>query len=157
MNTKYDPVKLLQDNQVIQIPPTGFSMYPFINPNQKDQVVLEPIGDIKLKRGDVVLYRRHKAPGTKVLDNRLILHRIYTVKNNDYYMVGDNQKEIEGPIKSSDIYGIMTGIVKNGKTISTSSFSYLVKAKTWLILRPMRPVISKTIVGIKSFLIKKDR
>lgn len=44
-----------------------------------------------------------------------MLHRIHHIKNGKYYMVGDNQTEIEGPLEPEQIKGKMTAFIKNGK------------------------------------------
>ena len=144
MVQRQDIEKLLQDGNTIQIKPQGYSMYPVLVPG-RDEAVIEPIGDRKLRRGDVVLYRRDP----QVTGGILVLHRLWKCKQDGYYMVGDNQKEIEGPLRAGQIKGIMVGLVRKGKYISAKNVFYCIATRGWLLLRPVRPGISKFFAGIK--------
>jgi hypothetical protein len=64
-------------------------------------------------------------------------------------MVGDNQTEIEGPIKPEQIKGKLIAFVRKGKHITERNPGYRLAARTWLILRPFRPFISNVIHQIK--------
>lgn len=139
-NEKINIEDVLASGKTIQIKPIGYSMYPLLVPD-RDEVIISPIVNRQLKRGDVVLYRRE--------GSILVWHRIWKVKKDGYYMVGDNQKEIEGPLKEQQIKGIMTEIIRNGRRISASNSLYIILSHIWLCLRPVRPVISKTVAGIK--------
>lgn len=143
MNMKIDIEKVLKTGQAIQIKPIGFSMYPLIVQG-RDEVIIEPVDSSvvgSLKRNDVVLYRRD--------NGRLVLHRIYKVKNKRFYMVGDNQMEIEGPLYEYQIKGIMVAVIRNGRMISTDNFVYVLYSRVWLRLRPLRGTIGKIIHNIK--------
>ena len=112
-----DLEKLLEQGKRLRIKPRGYSMYPLIVPG-RDEVFVERVSPESLRRGDVVLYRRRD-------ENILVLHRIWKRKGDAFFLVGDNQKEIEGPLESSQIKGKMTGILRNGHEISTSNVIYL--------------------------------
>ena len=79
-------IRTLKEND-IKIKPKGYSMYPLFVPG-RDYAVITHIEPDKLKKGDVVLYRRHDNTGI------LVLHRICRIDKNGFYMVGDNQSEI---------------------------------------------------------------
>ncbi len=149
MQTRMDIEKILQDGKSICIKPQGYSMYPVFVPG-RDEAVIEPVEVEKLKRGDVVLYRRGKEWGAEIL----VMHRIWKVKAEGIYLVGDNQKEIEGPLSSEQIRGIMTGMNRKGKYISAKNPWYCFCTTIWLWLRPLRPAISKTIAFVKRLLKK---
>lgn len=141
-----DIEKLLREENYIQIRPQGYSMYPILVP-AKDEVVVAPVkAHTPLKRNDVVLYRRLKENGEKDI---LVLHRIWKINEQGIYLVGDNQAEIEGPLKREQMLGIMVRLIRNGKDIETSNLMYRMLTGTWLWLRPMRPVISKIAAKIK--------
>lgn len=112
-------------------------MYPLIVPG-RDEVYVEQVLPETLRRGDVVLYRR-------VEGNILVLHRIWKKERDTFFLVGDNQKEIEGPLADSQIKGKMTGILRNGHEISTANVIYRLYSRVWLWLRPCRPQISRMI------------
>ena len=96
---KINAEELLSQNKCIQLHPIGYSMYPLIVP-ERDEVIISPLGNHRIRRGDVLLYRRKTG--------KLVLHRVYKIKGTKIYFVGDNQSEIEGPISLMQIYGIMT-------------------------------------------------
>lgn len=121
--------KLLSEGNTIQIKPRGYSMYPMFVPD-RDEALIKKADIDNIKRGDVVLYRRK--------GSILVLHRVYKKKNGMFYMVGDNQTQVEGPLKSEQVIGILTGFKRNGKYISTNSFFYKTTAWIWLLLRPVR-------------------
>lgn len=144
-----DIEKLLKEGNSIQFKPQGYSMYPVLVPG-RDSVVVSPIEEgQKLKRGQVVLYRRYKENGEKDI---LVLHRICKVNEQGIYLVGDNQKEVEGPLQFSQMLGIATTIYRNGKEISTENGMYRLLTGIWLFLRPVRPFISKVVAGCKKML-----
>lgn len=145
MQERIDIEKLLREGKNICIKPQGYSMYPVLVPG-RDEAIIEPVKGKKLRRGDVVLYRRDiSAVGGEIL----VLHRIWKVNTEGYYMVGDNQKEIEGPLRAEQIKGIMVGMNRKGKYIPVNNLLYMCLTGIWLWFRPVRPVISKTVAGIK--------
>ena len=131
--------ELLLQGKTVQLKPIGSSMCPLIAPN-RDEVVIAPLEYRKPGRGDVVLYRRE--------GSILVLHRIWKHKKDGYYMVGDNQCEIEGPLSYEQIKGIMVAVIRKGKRISVKNLWYRLGAGLWLWLRPLRPVVSRIVWGI---------
>ena len=88
--------QLLRDGNTIKIKPQGYSMYPLFFPG-RDEAVIEPVDPAALRRGDVALYRRR--------ESILVLHRIWKIRGQSFYMVGDNQTEIEGPLEADQFLG----------------------------------------------------
>jgi len=150
-SNRQDIEQLLAQENSIQIKPQGYSMYPVLVPG-RDEAVIEPIADAKLKRGDVVLYRRVAEDSGRIL----VLHRIWKVKSEGIYLVGDNQKEIEGPLMRSQMKGIMAGMYRKGKYISVQNPWYRFLTCGWLLLRPIRPYISGLAARIKRIFTRKE-
>lgn len=148
---KQDIEQLLRDGNTIRLKPQGYSMYPVFVPG-RDEAIIEPIADRKLKRGDVVLYRRD--PDVEY-GGILVLHRIYKSTNEGLFLVGDNQKDIEGPLRRDQMKGLVIAMVRNGKTVSVKNVCYRFLTGVWLWLRPFRPVISKVAASIKRVCKKK--
>lgn len=123
---------MLKSGQTIQLFPEGYSMYPLLVPG-RDEVILSPLSERDTRRGDVVLYRRSSGI--------LVLHRICRCKKDGYYMVGDNQVQIEGPIRQEQLIGMMTGFVRRGKLVSVSDVRYRILSRIWLMMRPVRRCI----------------
>lgn len=138
--------EVLKAGNTVQIKPQGYSMYPVFVPG-RDEAVIAPFSEGTLRRGNVALYRRD--------GSILVLHRVCRVARDGYYFVGDNQKEIEGPIRPDQVRGVMTAVVRKGKRISVTRADYRILTGFWLWLRPVRPVISKTVAGLKRMLKRK--
>lgn len=126
---KYAVEDLLRRGETIQISPEGYSMYPMFVPG-RDKAVLKQADIVRLKRGDVVLYRR---PGSI-----LVLHRLCRCTEEGFYMVGDNQVEVEGPLPGEQIIGVLTAFVHKGHHVSVRNPVYVACAGIWLFLRPVR-------------------
>ena len=135
--------QLLVDGKTIKIKPQGYSMYPLFVPG-RDEACIERTDFSSLKRGDVILYRRDKSI--------LVLHRIWKITNNSFYMVGDNQTEIEGPLRADQVRGKLTAFVHNGKFVNVKNPIYRFTSSLWLFLRPLRPCFWK----LMSFLRKRQ-
>lgn len=129
-----DLEKLLVQGSTIQIKPQGFSMYPLFVPG-RDEARIEAVDTSILKRGDVVLYRRDQSI--------LVLHRICKVQGNNFFMVGDNQTEIEGPLRADQIRGKLVSFVRNGHDIDVCNPVYRFLSGFWLLMRPARPLVWK--------------
>ena len=125
-----DIEQLLAEGKTIKIKPQGYSMYPLFVPG-RDEACIERTDFSSLKRGDVILYRRDKSI--------LVLHRIWKITDNSLYMVGDNQTEIEGPLRADQVRGKLTGFVRNGKFVDVKNPIYRFLSGLWLFLRPLRP------------------
>lgn len=139
MSNEIDVVRLLEEGKTVQIKPKGYSMYPMFLPG-RDSAVLSKVNQNRLKRGDVVLYRR---------DNQsLVLHRIWKITKNDVFLVGDNQSSVEGPIKKSQIIGSLVFFLRRNKKISVHNPIYQLLSMGWLILRPFRDIIKSFVGGI---------
>lgn len=137
---KADIEQLLEQGQTIQIKPQGYSMYPMFVPG-RDEAIIEKADRERLRKGDVVLYRRD--------GGILVLHRICKIRKGAFYMVGDNQKEVEGPLRAEQLKGILTGFVRKGKLISVKNPVYLMASGLWLFLRPVRPAFAKSAAALK--------
>ncbi|MBR5177779.1 MAG: S26 family signal peptidase [Lachnospiraceae bacterium] len=140
MQEKTNLEKLLRAGTPVGFYPQGTSMYPTIVPG-RDNVIVEPLADTIPKRGDVLLFRRpDNAP---VYPGKLILHRVWKVKNDGIYMVGDNEKMVEGPLPIECFIGIMTELNRKGKKINVTGLFYRILTKSWLFIRPIRFVVAK--------------
>lgn len=137
---KADIEALLADGQRVQFPPRGWSMYPLIT-DGRDQVIVDPVEGHRLCRGDVALYRR---------DNGiLVLHRVWKVSSDGIWFVGDNQKTVEGPLQREQVLGVMTAVIRKGKTVCSTDIRYRFLSRLWLTARPLRPLLSHIAAVIK--------
>ena len=126
-----DIEQLLQDGNILKIRPQGYSMYPlFIS--GRDQALVQQVSLDSLRKNDVVLYRRDHSI--------LVLHRICRITRDGFYMVGDNQSEIEGPLRPDQVRGKLIGFIRKGREISVRNPLYRVLSSLWLLMLPVRPL-----------------
>lgn len=70
----------------------------------------------------------------------LVLHRVVKRKGGQFYMAGDNQTEVEGPVEADQIRGILTAFVRNGRRISVKNPVYVIWSGLWLMFLPVRGI-----------------
>ena len=99
----------------------GDSMQPFIHSGKDLLVIEKPQG--RLKKYDVPLYHRDSG--------QYVLHRILKVRENDYVICGDNRWQRETGITDRHILGVLTAIVRDGRTISVQDRAYLRRVHLW--------------------------
>lgn len=136
---------ILAEGRNLKLPLSGLSMSPLIV-GGRDEVLITSVLGKRLKRGDIVLYVR--------TDGTHILHRIHHVKNNRYFMLGDAHTWIEGPIEEADVLAVATAVIRKGKMIACSQYSYRIISSLWLLLRPLRPLILRIVKGLRGLLVK---
>ena len=104
--------ELLKQDKQVSLPIKGNSMAPFLI-NNRDCIYLERPKRV-LKKGDFVLYQR--------INGQYVTHRIIKIKGNEYYLAGDNQIVIEGPIYQKQILGIVTKVKRKEKWLKAGDF-----------------------------------
>ena len=125
--------EMIEQNTDVSIVISGNSMSPFLV-NQRDVIYLSKINR-KLKKGDLVLYQR--------LSVQYVVHRIVKVKKSGYYLAGDNQIAIEGPILDKQIFGLVTKVKRKGKWIEAGNFWWEFFEHVWIWVLPWRMIILK--------------
>lgn len=140
---KYDIEALLASGKTIRMRPQGTSMYPmFVSP--EDEAVISPVDATKLRRGDVAVYRRDPDQG-----GILVMHRVYRRKGDEFYMVGDNQSQIEGPLRADQMRGILVEWVRCGRTYSVKHVGYRLFFGLWLWMLPLRNPIHRLLAWMR--------
>lgn len=109
----------------------GDSMMPLIR-QDKDLLIIEPVHG-RLKKYDVPLYKRDSG--------QYVLHRILKVRQEDYVICGDNRWQKEYGITDRHIIGVLTGVVRNGKTVPVTDKKYLLYVHVWCDFFPVRAVL----------------
>lgn len=125
--------KLTEQGKEVSLLISGNSMSPFLV-HQRDYIYFKT-PDRKLKKGDMVFYQRK--------NGQYVMHRIYKVKPDGYYMVGDAQMEIEGPIKETQIFAIIAKVMRKGKWIGPGDFWWEFFEHVWICVVPARGMIRK--------------
>ena len=125
---------LIEEGKQVSMIISGSSMAPFLI-HARDHIYLKsPSGE--LRRGDMVFYQRS--------NGEYVMHRIYNVKNEEYYLIGDAQTVIEGPIQREQIFAIIIKVKRKGKWIVPEDFQWKFFAHIWPNIIPLRRTIIKT-------------
>jgi len=114
--------ELVEEGHEVSLMVSGSSMTPFLV-SQRDYIYFKK-PDRELRRGDMVFYQR--ATG------QYVMHRIWKVKDNQYYMVGDAQQEIEGPLERSQVFGLVTKVKRKGKLTQKGDFWWEFFEHVWI-------------------------
>ena len=125
---KTDLEALLRDRNIIRIKPQGYSMYPLFIPG-RDEALIQEVPVSSLRRNDVILYRRDQSI--------LVLHRIARITPEGLFLVGDNQSELEGPLREDQVRGKLIAFVRRGKETPVSNPLYRLLSSLWLCMLPV--------------------
>ena len=117
----------LEKNGTLVFTNRGVSMMPLLR-QDRDLMVIEKKGPERCRKYDVVLFKRGQ---------KYVLHRILKVREQDYYIVGDNCRKGEY-VKDEQILGILTQVVRDGKTITPEDPDYQRYVHLWCDLYPLR-------------------
>ncbi|MCR5122644.1 MAG: S24/S26 family peptidase [Ruminococcus sp.] len=135
----------LEKNGTLTYTNVGVSMMPLLRQG-KDLFTIKKKTARRCKAGDVVLYLRPP--------NQYVLHRVIAVRPKDYVILGDNCIGREYGIKDSDILGIMTSFVRNGRTYSVKDLPYRIYSAYIMNTIPIRIFMKKAVRRAKQ-LVKK--
>lgn len=108
----------------------GNSMSPFLI-HQRDVICFQK-PDSPLRVGDMVFYQRRSG--------RYVMHRICRVRPEGFYLVGDAQTEMEGPISRDQIFARIVKVRRKDKWMEPGSFWWEFFARVWIRVIPLRPV-----------------
>ena len=125
--------QLTDDGREVSMRIAGNSMAPFLILERDTIFFRKP--EAKLKKGDMVFFKRR--------NGQYIMHRIHHVKPDGYYIVGDAQCMIEGPVAGEQIFAVVTKVIRKGKTIQPGDFWWEFFRHVWLHMIPLRrPVMA---------------
>lgn len=131
--------ELTREGKEVSLQVNGGSMEPFLG-HLRDTVCFKT-PDRELRRGDIVFYQR--ATG------QFVMHRIWAVKPDGYYIVGDAQRHVEGPVKREQIFGLIFKAKRKGKWIGPGDFWWEFFARVWIRLVPVRRPIARIYLAIR--------
>lgn len=110
---------------------TGTSMWPMLR-DRRDTIVVRPV-EGRLRPYDIALYRR---------DDSYVLHRVIKANDGGYRIMGDNCKAYE-EVPESDILGRLDEFWRGERHYDPRSDAWLLYARTWHTLLPIRKVIRR--------------
>lgn len=136
---------LIDNEQLVKIRVKGNSMFPFLR-HDRDLVTLAYPYAESLRAGRIVMFR---------FKGRQILHRIVSVRNNIYYIRGDNNRNHAAEYaRREDIIGVVTSWKRGGKTVRWDNPRWRLMAFLWVKAHPAR-VFFYTLRGYGVRIIKK--
>lgn len=114
-------------------PIVGTSMMPLLKEG-RDRVELEPCSQERLKKGDVVLYKKN--------DGTLVLHRIIKTENREFFTVlGDHQFKNAERVNKNQIIAVACGFFIKGRYVTEKTRWYRMYKKIWLCNLNFRRII----------------
>ena len=114
-------------------PIAGTSMLPLLKEG-RDLVELESCSQERLKKGDVVLYKKN--------DGTLVLHRIIKTENREFFTVlGDHQFKNAERVNKNQIIAVACGFFIKGRYVTEKTRWYRMYKKIWLCNLNFRRII----------------
>lgn len=127
--------QLISTGQEVSIKVSGNSMFPFLIDKTDTVVAVRP--DREIKRGDIVFFTRD--------DSTVVMHRVAEIKDGGFYLRGDAQQKIEGPINNSQIFALVTAVIHKGRYYSEKSLHFRFYKAIWNRVIKHRPRIIRLI------------
>ena len=123
--------EMINKDKQVNLTVTGNSMFPLFA-HLRDSVTVKKFNEYK--KYDIILYVRNNGD--------LVLHRIVKVKNNEFYLCGDNQTLIEYPIYPNQVIGKVVSFTRKGKVYDFNSFLSMFYARFWVLsLKIRKPLL----------------
>ncbi len=138
--------EILKGGTNVWITVTGMSMYPFLR-EDIDSVKLAMTSFDTIRKGDIVLIKRKSG--------EYILHRVLKKEREQFYMVGDAQKWIEGPLNPDQLIAAVTEIKRKNHQFSCQNFWWKFLVGFWISIIPLRNYFIKAmrvIVKLRKYL-----
>lgn len=126
--------ELLNTGQTVHITVTGNSMIPFLKAD-RDSVELSKTSFSEVRRGDIVLVQRR--------NGIYVLHRVCKKKKDVFYMVGDAQQWIEGPLYPDQLITRVISVRRKDRQILCTNPIWVMLSLVWLRLKVIRYGIFK--------------
>ena len=125
--------ELTEEGREVSMLIAGSSMSPFLI-HERDMIYFKK-PDRELKKGDMVFLQRRSG--------QFIMHRIWKVRPEGYYIVGDAQTQIEGPVERDQIFARITKVRRKGKWLEPGDFWWEFFEHVWLHMIPLRHVLMR--------------
>jgi len=132
--------EIIESGKSVRIMVTGMSMYPFLREGI-DSVELTKPNYQKLRRGDIVLIVRD--------NGQYIMHRVLKKEKDCFYIVGDAQQWVEGPLRPDQLFASVTAVWRKEKYIDCSRVWWRMLTGIWMYLLPFRYIIIKSYIRIR--------
>ncbi len=139
-------IAAMQRDGAVTFPISGWSMAPFVA-HGRDTVTIVPADVKKLRRGDIILYRRK--------NGQYVLHRIVGKKGGgaSFSTCGDAQTEVEHGVLPESILAKATAVCRRSIRYDEKTALWRFYSCVWRVLRPFRNIA----FGLHAALHKKRR
>ena len=137
--------ELAESGKTVSMRIAGNSMSPFLVHDRDYIFFTRP--EREIRRGDMVFYQRYTG--------QYVMHRVCRIKDNRYYLVGDAQTEVEGPLYREQIFALITAVKRKGKIVRPGDFWWEFFEHIWVRLIPARRLIVRTYSVISRVFPKK--
>ncbi|NLK87539.1 MAG: peptidase S24 [Clostridiaceae bacterium] len=131
--------EILGNGERAWITVTGMSMYPFLREG-RDSIELSSVTYDTVKKGDIVLIRRKTG--------QYVLHRLLKKERDQFYIIGDAQQWVEGPLNPGQLLAYVTRIKRGKQTIICNNIIHRCAAGIWLALIPYRNKVIRICIRI---------
>jgi len=113
--------EMLDEHGYVVYTNVGYSMMPLLR-QRRDIIEIRAKGPGRCKKYDVVLYKQR---------GLYILHRVLEVRHNYYVVAGDNNAFLDPPVTDDQILGVMTRVIRDGKSITVDDRVYRAYVRLW--------------------------
>ena len=134
--------ELTEEGREVGLTVSGSSMSPFLI-HERDYICFKK-PDRELRRGDMVFYQRESG--------QFVMHRILKVKPEGYYIIGDAQTEIEGPVDRTQIFAMVTKVKRKEKWTKPGDFWWEFFEHVWPCVIPLRKTAVRFYTKLKQLI-----
>jgi len=120
--------EIAESGKIVSLRIAGSSMSPFLAHGRDYIYFTKP--DREPRTGDMVFYQRK--------NGQYVMHRIYKKKPEGYYIVGDAQTEIEGPVDRGQIFALIIKVKRKDRIIRPGDFWWEFFEHVWIHMIPLR-------------------
>ena len=120
--------EIAESGKIVSLRIAGSSMSPFLAHGRDYIYFTKP--DREPRTGDMVFYQRK--------NGQYVMHRIYKKKPEGYYIVGDAQTEIEGPVDRGQIFALIIKVKRKDRIIRPGDFWWEFVEHVWSHMIPLR-------------------
>lgn len=124
---------MVEQGMEVSMEIAGTSMEPFLV-HKRDRIYFRRPEET-IKKGDMVFFQRKTG--------EYVMHRVMMVKDKQYYMAGDHQTFLEGPIEENQIFAKVVSVERAGVWITEEDRIWKFYENWWRRLFWMRKVINK--------------
>ena len=117
--------ELTEEGKEVSMLVFGSSMAPFLI-HARDMIYFKK-PDRELQKGDIVFFRRKSG--------QFVMHRIWKIRPEGYYIVGDAQTQIEGPVKREQIFALITKVRRKEKWLEPGDFWWEFFEHVWIRIK----------------------